>query len=352
MSHPTIMNHVSLAPYTTFGIGGPAEMLVEVTSANELIAILESTEAHDIWLLGYGSNTLVSDKGLPGLTIVLRGGDMVFGNSSVVVDAGVWWDDVVKASIDKKLWGVELLSEVPGSVGASLFINSTAYGQSVGPLVEWVDVWDKDKKQVVRLAKDDLQWAYKQSTFQRPEMKNIIILRTCLQLSTEQTTDLTYQKAVDVALEKQLDLNILDDRREIIIEARRRAGSLWSRSQDSARTAGSFFRNPFVSKAQLEELITFEEAGKTSDQIKRMNQVHGGDTTRVSAAHVLLAAGFRRGQSWGKVKLNDQNLLKIETLEDATAQQVHAVVIEIQQTVSEKLGILLEPEVRFLGDFS
>jgi UDP-N-acetylmuramate dehydrogenase len=166
------------------------------------------------------------------------------------------------------------------------------------------------------------------------------------------TTELSYQKAIDVATEKKLDPANLQDRRRIIIEARKRAGSLWHPKTDESRTAGSFFRNPFVNKEQLEKLLTFEEHGVSPEQIKKMNQVHGGDSTRVSAAHVLLAAGFSRGQSWGSVKLNDHNLLKVEALEGATAQNVYDVIREIQRTVRDSLHIKLEPEVRMLGDFS
>ena len=83
-----------------------------------------------------------------------------------------------------------------------------------------------------------------------------------------------------------------------------------------------------------------------------MNQVHGGDEQRVSAAHVMLASGFSRGQQWGNVKLNDQNLLKIEALNGATAQEIYDVALHVQTTCKEKLGISLETEARILGDFS
>jgi len=84
----------------------------------------------------------------------------------------------------------------------------------------------------------------------------------------------------------------------------------------------------------------------------KMNQVHGGSTTRVSAAHIMLAAGFRRGQRFGgHVKLHDKNLLKIEALEGATAQDVYETMRTIQKTVQEKLKVTLEPEAQLLGEF-
>ena len=347
-----IQKQVVLAPYTSFGLGGPAEHFVEVHSSDELITVLKRTTAQPIWLLGYGSNTLISDKGLPGLTVVLHGGAMEFTENRVVADAGVWWDSIVQAAIDRNLWGVEFLSYIPGSLGAALYINITAYGQSIGPRVEWVDIWNPSTLQVERMDTAVLLWDYKQSVFQQPTYQQAVILRACLILSNRQTDELLYQKAVDVASELHLDMHSLQDRRKIIYEARLQAGSIWDPSSHEHRTVGSFFRNPLVDPATAERIIAYDESGKTALEIKKMNQVHGGSAQRVSAAHVMLAAGFKRGQRWGQVKLNDQNLLKIEALEGATAQDVYTLMRHIQDTCLASIGVKLEPEARILGSFT
>lgn len=162
---------------------------------------------------------------------------------------------------------------------------------------------------------------------------------------------MTYQRALDVAVELGLNPEDLYDRRRIIIEARERAGSIYHKG--GSRTAGSFFRNPIIEKSQVEQIIEHDESGKTAEQIKQMNLVHGGAESRVSAAHVMIAAGFKRGQTFmqGRVKLNDQNLLKLEALDGATSEDVYRTMGIIQSTVLEKLGIDLEPEVRILGEF-
>jgi UDP-N-acetylmuramate dehydrogenase len=79
--------------------------------------------------------------------------------------------------------------------------------------------------------------------------------------------------------------------------------------------------------------------------------VHGGAQKRVSAAHVLLAAGFQRGQTWGPVRLHPDHILKLENTGGATAQQIYNVAMEIVNTVKNKLAVDLVPEVRFLGSF-
>jgi UDP-N-acetylmuramate dehydrogenase len=245
------------------------------------------------------------------------------------------------------------MSEIPGSLGGAVFINITAYGQSIGSVVEWVDTWDPATRKVVRFSKDELSWGYKSSIFQQKEHAELIILRACLELSHTKTTDLTYQKAVDVAEELSLDTSSLADRRTIIIESRKRAGSLWHPSdKKAAHTVGSFFRNPIVTQSQAEKIISFDETGKTVEQIKNMNKVHGGSTRRVSAAHVMLASGFKRGQLIGNVKLNEQNLLKLEATETTTASDIYDTMRYIQKTCFDSVGVTLEPEARILGSFT
>jgi UDP-N-acetylmuramate dehydrogenase len=346
-----VKNNVSLRPYTSFHVGGKAELLAETDNEANIIELLDTYKEKQVWLLGYGSNTLISDKGLPGLTICIRGGDIKVNETMIIVDAGVWWDNVVKASIEHGLWGAELMSEIPGSVGAALFINITAYGQSIGPLVEWVEIWEPKSRKVVRISKDELTWSYKKSIFQLPEYEGSIILRAALKLSKALKEQLGYQKALDVADELNLDATSLTDRRAIIIESRERAGSIWSPTIKNANTVGSFFRNPTVDENQLDAIIAFDETGKTNNQVKKMNSVHGGQHNRVSAAHVMLAAGFRRGQSWKNVKLNDKNLLKIEALDGANAADIYKVMRHIQDVCMEKLGIKLEPEAQLFGEF-
>ena len=106
-----------------------------------------------------------------------------------------------------------------------------------------------------------------------------------------------------------------------------------------------------VTTEQATELAKYDESGKALARILDQNKIHGGSSHRASAAHVLLAAGFKRGQTWGHVRLHPQHVLKIETLPGATATEVYEVVREIVDTVQQRLNITLAPEVRFLGKF-
>lgn len=341
--------NVSLAKFTSLKVGGVAERLYTPTNYDELLDILSKvSDKH--WILGYGSNVLISDRGLPGDTIMWRGGDIAFEDNLAIVDAGVWWDDFVTSAIEKSLWGVELMSEIPSSVGGAVFGNIAAYGQQVSDTLEWVEIYDTSTHSLYKLQKEDITFAYRSSSLQQEPHR--IIMRVAFRLSPTALHTLSYDSALAIAEELHLSPDTLADCRNIIIETRKRAGSIYHPDDPHAeRTAGSFFKNPLVSIEQAKQLASFDESGKTLERIIHQSQVHGGSAQRASAAHVLLGAGFARGQTWGNVKLHDKHVLKIETLPGATAQEVYDVSRHIIDTVHSKLHIDLEAEVKLLGEF-
>ncbi len=345
--------NASLAPYTSLAVGGSAERLYICASSAELEQVLAAAPDGPLCVLGYGANVLISDAGLPGTVILTRGGHIDQDGNMLVADAGVWWDDLVQYAIQANLWGLELMSAIPGGVGAAVVGNIAAYGQAVADTLQWAEVWDRASGQVRRMAASELGLQYRYSSFQTPEFGNLVIMRAAFELSPQPTKDVVYQSALDIASQKGYDLATLAGRRDTILETRAGAGSLWDfhTAETQMHTAGSFFRNPMTDQATAEKLIAFDETGKSAELIKKMNQVHGGDSLRVSAAHVLLAAGFRRGQAWGPVRLHPDHILKLENTGGATAQNIYDVATEIVQTVHDKLGIDLTPEVRFLGEF-
>ena len=347
-SMKTLLNE-SLAPYTSLRVGGPAEKLIIAESYDDAVSVLSSHEK-PLWVFGFGCNVLISDNGLPGTTLMLRGGDITVEGEEVVADAGVWWDDAVRAAIAHNLWGLELMSEIPSSVGGAVVGNIAAYGQQVSDSLAWLEIFDADNGTITKHDVSDFDFNYRQSSLQQQPEK--VILRVGFKLSRTPLHELKYDSAVAIATELGLDQSQLDQRREIIIETRRRAGSIYHPDDPTPdRTAGSFFKNPLVEPEQAKQLANYDETGKTLERIERQSQIHGGSAHRASAAHVLLAAGFKRGQTWQHVQLHPSHVLKLATLPGASASEVYDIVQEIVQTVQDKLGIKLEPEVRFIGQF-
>lgn len=342
-----------LAPLTSLAAGGQAEQLYTVDSAASLGVVLSEHPGQQLWVLGYGSNVLISDAGLPGVTVLSRSGNIAREDNTLIADTGVWWDDLVQAAIRENLWGLELMSAIPGGVGAAIVGNIAAYGQAVADTLAWVEVFDYSTGQIKQLQPGDLRLSYRYSSFQTEEFKKYVILRAAFALSAQPTKNLEYQAALDVAEQKHYDLSTVTGRRQTVLDTREAAGSLWDYRQPDSylHTAGSFFRNPMVSDEAAEKLMAHDETGRTAEMLRKMNQIHGGEQKRVSAAHVLLAAGFQRGQNWGPVRLHPDHILKVENTGGATAQQIYDVAQEIVRTVKEKLEISLIPEVRFLGEF-
>jgi UDP-N-acetylmuramate dehydrogenase len=348
-----MQSNVPLAPYTSLAVGGIAEQLHVSDSVEAFRDTLSEATDKQLWILGYGANVLISDAGLPGITVLVRTGAIAREGDTLIADAGVWWDDLVQFAIAEQLWGLELMSAIPGGVGAALVGNIAAYGQAVADTLSWVEVFDRSTEQTRQVQAAELQFNYRYSAFQTKAYANLVILRAAFALQHEPTKEVEYQTALEVAQTKQYDMHTLSGRRQTIVETRRIAGSLWDYRSGGSQihTAGSFFRNPMVSDKAVEKLMAYEENGRTADMIRKMNQLHGGAQKRVSASHVLLAAGFHRGQNWGPVRLHPDHILKIENTGGATAQQIYNVAQEIIQTVRDNLDIDLVPEVRFLGKF-
>lgn len=342
---------------TTFATGGQAQFFFSPSTREELIESLPTLKK-PLWFIGSGSNILISDEGLPG-TVLKLGFDAIDIHEEkdgwiFTAEAGVPWDGLVKLSLNKNAWGFELMSGIPGSVGGAIAGNIAAYGQAVADTLLWVETIDTSAQspKICRLDKEQLGLVYRNSDFHTNKLKNHIILSASFRLNKSSKKDLEYSSALKIANELSLNPDYLVSRREIIMEARSRAGSLLESNGDTIKTAGSFFKNPVVEELIAKEIIQHEEKSKDLAKIISQNKIHGGNSTRVSAAHVLLAAGFRRGQTWGPVRLHPDHVLKIENTGEATSQQICDVAREIIQTVKQKLNITLEPEVKFLGEFT
>ncbi|MBP9738872.1 FAD-binding protein [Candidatus Saccharibacteria bacterium] len=343
--------NVLLSEYSSFHCGGAAEALITCESSEDICVAVRDNANQSIHCLGFGTNVLISEQGLPGITLVCRGGTITHEENVLIAEAGVWWDDLVTTSIEAGLWGLELTSGIPSSIGGGVMGNIAAYGQQVSDTLEWIEVIATGSQIVTRIPASELKFGYRHNSLK--DQTDLIIIRAGFKLSSIPTQQLEYGSALRIAEDLNLSTKTLTDRRTIILEARKRAGSLYDPTQKSnSYTAGSFFKNPVVPIEVAKKVITFDETKKSAEVLLKQNQIHGGSDHRVSAAHVLLAAGFTRGQTWGNVRLHPEHILKIENIGSASAQEIYDVAQIIISTVKEKLNITLEPEVQFLGDFT
>jgi UDP-N-acetylmuramate dehydrogenase len=348
--HPPVKENFPLGDLTTFKIGGPARYFASITCEEQLAEAMtfarESGSA--LFVLGGGSNILVSDEGFPGLVIHnrLAGFAHRFDGGSVYVTAGAGedWDGIVRRCVEEGWQGLECLSGVPGTAGAAPVQNIGAYGQSAGSVISEVRALDTHTGEAVFFTGEECGFGYRRSIFNSTAAGRYIITAVTFRLVPGGVPVSSYH-----ALERQLreagELSLLKVR-EAVFAVRNAKGLLVLNGYDIFRSAGSFFKNPVIQPELYEEIKkTVADAGgcenwawpQTSGEIK------------VSAACLIQCAGFVRGLRRGAVGISPRHTLIIINHRDAKAGEVIAFAREIREKVLGKFHITIQPEVQFVG---
>ena len=342
MSTVEITQNIPLAPYTTLGVGGRAEYFCEVTTLAELCDVFSwaKTESHPITILAGGSNVLVRDGGIRGLVIrpQLLGstytgeGEEVF----VTVGAGVLLDACIQELVAKKIWGLENLSGIPGSVGAVPIQNVGAYGVEVKDTIVSVEVFDTETQTVRMLQNTECQFAYRDSLFKHKEGKRYVVTAVKFKLSTVPFPQCTY---TDLKIYfDALSNPSIEAIRIAVLEIRSR------KFPDVTRigTAGSFFKNPIVTRKKIEELHKKYPALPAYTQ--GINQV------KVSLGWILDHVCHVRGYTENGIGLYERQALVLICEKNVSAQAIEDFSQNIIDRVFQETGILIEREVTVLGN--
>ena len=336
-----ILENVSLKEYTTFHIGGNADFFVDVHSVAELQEALEYAETHSltVTVLGGGSNVLVSDDGVRGLVIricILGIEFETHGNTHVraTVGAGVVWDEFVLETVTAGLWGIENLSAIPGSVGATPVQNVGAYGVEVSSVIDSVDVYDTETMGAKTLTHNECEFGYRSSLFKEDGGKKYIITNVNFMLSKQENPKLTYKDLG--AFFKDVPTPSLIDTRNAVISIRSK------KFPDLGRvgTAGSFFKNPIIGEEKFETLkITYPELPGFPDQ---------KGNVKIALGWILDKGLSLRGFCEGDVCTYEGQALVIVNKKNATAHDVKIFAEKIQAQVKKVFDISIECEVTFL----
>jgi UDP-N-acetylmuramate dehydrogenase len=347
-----IAENVSLAPLTTFRLGGPARFLVEATSLDDVQQAVAFARSRNLplFVLGGGSNLVVSDSGWPGLVIKIaiagieRRPGTQDGKVLFDVGAGESWDRFVCQSVMAQCAGVECLSGIPGSVGGTPVQNVGAYGQEVSATIDSVEVFDLKQSQVRELCAEACGFAYRSSIFNTSERGRFIILRVLYALTPGGEPYLEYAELKRHFEGRETCPNLLETR-EAVRHIRARKGMLIVEGDPDSRSAGSFFKNPVLPEEQHEELKSRAHAkGLVLPAYLALEQ-----RKKVSAAWLVEHSGFARGYSLGCAGISSKHALAIVNRGGATAADVFALKDQIQQRVEEIWGVRLEPEPVFVG---
>lgn len=344
--------NISLAPLTTFRIGGPARFFVNAASfgdVQEAVAFASSRNL-PVFVLGGGSNLLVADAGWPGLVLKIGIGGIEQrtgihdGKTLFDVGAGESWDRFVSRAVVAQGAGVECLSGIPGSVGGTPVQNVGAYGQEVSQTIDSVEVFDTKDLQVREFCNEACGFSYRTSIFNSTERGRFIILRVTYALMPGGEPYLEYADLKRHFAGRETQPNLAETR-EAVRHIRGRKGMLIVEGDPDCRSAGSFFKNPVISPEQHEDLRKRAEAMKLTIPTypaleKRM---------KVSAAWLVEHSGFSRGYGFGHAGISSKHALALVNRGGATAVEILALKDQIQQRVEEIWGVRLVPEPVLVG---
>jgi UDP-N-acetylmuramate dehydrogenase len=342
-----LQENIPLAPFSTFRIGGPARFFVEAHSRAEVEEALAFASARNLplFVLGGGSNLLVSDSGWPGLVlrVVISGIDRRPGESDgrilFDVGAGESWDRFVSHAVMAQCAGIECLSGIPGSVGATPVQNVGAYGQEVSETIESVEVFDLKDEQVRELCREACGFAYRSSIFNTSERGRFIILRVTYALTPGGEPHIEYADLKRHFEGRETRPNLAETR-EAVRHIRARKGMLITPGDPDSQSAGSFFKNSVLSAEQHTDLEKRAAAkALVIPSYPALDRTH-----KLSAAWLVEHSGFARGYALGRVAISSKHALAIVNRGGATAAEVLALKDQIQHRVEEIWGVHLEPE--------
>ncbi|MGA8255413.1 MAG: UDP-N-acetylmuramate dehydrogenase [Nocardioides sp.] len=336
----------SLAAHTTLRLGGPARAWVEAATEAELIEAVSTADAsgEPVLVLGGGSNLVVADDGFNGtvVRVVTRGieadtepGDTTCGGTLVTVAAGEAWDDVVVAAVERGWVGIEALSGIPGSTGATPIQNVGAYGQEVAQTVARVRVWDRTMRGVRTFAGPDCGFGYRHSRFKADPGRHVVLDVTFQLAQGSLGAPVAYAelaKALDVELGGRAPLA---DVRAAVLELRRGKGMVLDPDDHDTWSAGSFFTNPIVPREQLPSGAPAWPADN--------------DLVKTSAAWLMEHAGFVKGYGAGAAGLSAKHPLALTNRGGATTADLLAVAREVRDGVRDAFGITLVNEPVLVG---
>ena len=358
-----------LAPFTTFGIGGSARWFIEAASEEEIAEAAAWAGEHRValFVLGGGSNLLISDAGFDGLVlrVALRGitatdAPGVSGKPETTnqtsqrvyqVAAGEDWDGFVERTVQDNCAGVECLAGIPGTVGGTPVQNVGAYGQEVASAIERVRTFDLQEHKAKEFDAFECGFAYRRSRFNSADRGRYIVIRVDYRLTFGGAPTLRYadlQRAFPNGEQPSLAEVAAHVRR-----VRQAKGMLIVEGDPDCRSAGSFFKNPVVDEEQLRQIAAASDkapprfpAGPGTENLGRV---------KVPAAWLIEQAGFSKGYRLGAAAISTRHTLALVNLGEsdgrggASEAEILALASQITAAVETRFGIQLEMEPVMMG---
>ncbi|WP_404380938.1 UDP-N-acetylmuramate dehydrogenase [Knoellia locipacati] len=346
-----------LAEHTTMRVGGPADRLVVAETIDEIVDTVREVDDADepLLVLGGGSNLVVADSGFAGTVVKIATSgievesDDMCGGAMIRVAAGEVWDDVVSRAVAEGWSGIEALSGIPGSSGATPVQNVGAYGQEVSQTIARVRVWDRGTQEVRTMTADQCRFTYRHSLFKASS--NYVVLDVTFQL---RVADLS-QPIAYADLAKGLGVEVgarvpLAEARDGVLEQRRRRGMVLDAADHDTWSCGSFFTNPIMSAERFDQLADRVRAELGDDGLTPPRFADASGGVKTSAAWLIDKAGFGKGFGMpGPAALSTKHTLAVTNRGSATAADVAALARQVRDGVHDRFGVTLVNEPVFVG---
>lgn len=319
-----VVNGTSFSDITTLKVGGKIKHYFEVKSKEDLIEKVKFAKTNNlpIFVIGGGTDIAVSDRDFDGVVIKYFGQSYTATGVGLRVnaEAGMNWDKLVEETVNKNLQGIECLSGIPGTVGASPIQNIGAYGQELSDVFVELNAYDIENEKFVKFNKDDCKFGYRESIFKQKEYwQKFIIIDITLQLNKYEDKDLELQTIRNEILRVRSEK--LEDPKEI-------------------PNAGSFFKNPIVDERQKDDLL---------EKHKDLIYYPFDNNFKISAGWLIERAKWK-GKTLGPVKVSDKHALIITNPDGkGSFNDVKKLADKIIEDVHKMFGITLEPEVQYIN---
>ncbi|MER7439460.1 UDP-N-acetylmuramate dehydrogenase [Micromonospora avicenniae] len=337
----------ALAGYTTLRMGGPAGRIVPGNSAEEIVRAVREAGIRDepVLILAGGSNVVIGDDGFPGTVVLVRsrGLRVVAEDAETVtvrVEAGEPWDELVAATVANGWSGLECLSGVPGSTGATPIQNVGAYGQEVAETITGVEVYDRADGTVGRIDAADCGFAYRGSIFKYSDRR--LVLSVDFRLARSPLSGPVRYAELARALGVEVGDRVpLADARATVLRLRAGKGMVLDAADPDTRSVGSFFTNPVLDRAAYE---LFRE--RAADLGEAPSWPCPGDMVKLSAAWLIDKAGFGKGHPGpGGVAISSKHTLALTNRSGrAGTADLVALARQIRDGVHTRFGVTLHPE--------
>jgi len=336
----TIQENISLKPYNTFGIDVLAKQFVSVSNTDELYEILKSKDYPKRFILGAGSNMLLTQNidalvihiNLKGISIESQSKHKVLVKAS----AGENWHEFVLWCLNHDFGGIENLSLIPGNVGTAPIQNIGAYGVEIKDVFESCEALQISSGVIKTFTKEDCQFEYRNSVFKNELKEDYIILNATFKLSTKNHDIKTDYGAISGELmEQNINNPTIRDISNAVIAIRA------SKLPDPKKigNSGSFFKNPVISKTHYNTL---------KENFPSMPSYEvSTDVVKVPAGWLIEHAGFK-GKTFGNYGVHKNQALVLVNYGNANGEDIKNLAFLIQKTILQIFNIELEAEVNII----